>query len=118
MDSKKVYQSLGVVVLVLVLIATWLKSRYNLSHNYILFGVIVFGFMMFSFDRLAVWFVAKWMLFGRFLGNINAGVILSLVYVVLVLPISLLQRLSNKSGKNTKSNWEDADNELNFRNPW
>lgn len=118
MDSRKVYQSAGLVVLVLVLLATWLKSRYNLSHNYVLYGVVVFGLILFSVDRFTVLFVDKWMQFGRLLGNINAGIILSLVYIVLVLPISLLQKISDKVKSSDHSNWDEAEDKLNFRNPW
>jgi len=118
MKEKKVYRTLGIVLLVFVLIAVWLKWRYDLQHNYILYGVCGVGFILLSFDTLAKLFVRNWMALGRLLGNINASIILSVVFIVLLVPLALIKKLTAKKTVNSDSNWAQTEEEYNFNNPW
>lgn len=115
-DHNKI---IGVVILVLVLVATWIKHKYQLPHNYFLFGVLAAGAVLYSSDTLGKLFAKYWMAFGKFLGDINAKIILSVMFFLLLTPIALLKKLVSTKSMQQKSTWTDCKGEeVDFTKPW
>lgn len=119
MKKQDTYKVVGIVLLVLMFIALWAKQRYALEHNYLYFLVLAVGILLYTFEGLAKLFVKYWMKLGKLLGDINARIILSVLFLVVVIPVALLKKLS--SGKATKrdSNWDTNNDEvMDFTKPW
>jgi hypothetical protein len=100
-------------------IALRVKQRYNIEHNYFFFLVLGFGILLYTFDSLAELFVKYWMKLGKFLGDINARVILSVIFFTLLIPIALIRKLSSVKFTKRTSSWESVEGEtIDFTKPW
>lgn len=113
------YKINGVVILVLVLLASLINQKYALAHNYVLFGVLSFGLILYSSDTIGKRFAKYWMAFGKLLGDINAKIILSVMFLVMLTPIALLKKLISTKSLAKKSTWTDCkEGEVDFTKPW
>ena len=102
-----------------MIISTWVKQRYALAHNYFFFVVVALGVILYTFQALANFFVKYWMKFGKFLGDINARVILSVIFFTLLIPIALIRKLSTRKGQALSSSWAVIQEEQSdFNKPW
>jgi len=102
-----------------MLIATWAKQRYALTHNYFFFVVVALGVLLYTFEGLANFFVKYWMKLGKFLGDINARVILSVIFFILLIPIALIRKLSTRKRQALSSSWEEIkEDQSDFNKPW
>jgi hypothetical protein len=113
------YKTVGVVIIAFVFIATLIKYKLALGHNYILYGVLIFGIILFSSEKLASLFVKWWMRLGKFMGDINSKIILTVLFLLIVSPTAFLRRLFTKEQTKRKSSWEDVTQEKSdFKKPW
>ena len=113
------YKINGVFILVLVLLASLINQKYELTHNYFLFGVLSFGLILYSSDTIGKGFAKYWMAFGKLLGDINAKIILSVMFFVLLTPIALLKKLISTKSLDKKSTRTDCkEREVDFTKPW
>lgn len=102
-----------------MLITTWAKQRYALTHNYFFFVVVALGVLLYTFEGLANFFVKYWMKLGKFLGDINARVILSVIFFILLIPIALIRKLSTRKRQALSSSWEEIkEDQSDFNKPW
>ena len=119
LKKQDTYKVVGVVLLVLMFIALRVKQRYNIEHNYFFFLVLGFGILLYTFDSLAELFVKYWMKLGKFLGDINARVILSVIFLMLLTPIALIRKLSTQKEQALSSSWTMIEEDLSdFSKPW
>lgn len=79
-------------------------------------GVIALLFLLFALvaPKLLEPVEAAWMAFARVLGAINTRIIMGLLYVIFIVPLSLIFRLFGRDemkrrwvGGGSPSNWED-----------
>ena len=100
-------------------LALWAKQRYLLEHNYLYFIVLALGILLYTFESLANLFVKYWMKLGKILGDINARIILTLLFVFVLIPIALLKKLSSIKVDKRDSTWEaTTDDVMDFTKPW
>lgn len=109
------YKNIGVVLLVLFSIA------YFTQNKYVFWGTLVFGITTMSSEKLAILFSDNWMKFGKFLGDINARIILTVFFLFIMNPVALLKNIFGAKAKELENtNWQEIDDneKLNFKNPW
>lgn len=108
------YKIVGVVILVLFTLGYFFEIKW---FTYV--GLFI-GVASFSFEGFAIKFADLWMKFGKLLGNFNAGIILSVLFLFLLTPISFLKRLfEKKPSKDSNTSWVEVENDLvNFDKPW
>jgi hypothetical protein len=70
--------------------------------------------------RLAVSFAEIWKYLTRKLGNVNATIILSIFYILIIIPVSLLSKLLTKRVKVFDSTWISSisKKEIDFTKPY
>jgi xanthine/uracil permease len=82
-------------VLIVIALALWWRGRVGRAE--ILAGIgsalLLFGLLQ---PRLLKWPSAAWWKFSRILGYVNARIILTLMFSLLLVPVSLLWRLIGK----------------------
>jgi len=112
--KKQHYKNIGVVLLVLFAIA------YFTQNKYVFWGTLCFGILMMSSEKLAIIFSDYWMKFGKFLGDINARIILTIFFLFIINPVSILKKLFGaKDAQNKATNWQEVKEQtINFKNPW
>ncbi len=102
-----------------MMMATWVKQRYALAHNYFFFIVVTLGVLLYTFQGLANFFVKYWMKWGKFLGDINARIILSAIFLLLLTPIALIRKLSTRKEQALSSSWAVIEeDQSDFSKPW
>lgn len=108
------YKNIGVVLLVLFAIA------YFTQNKYVFWGTFTFGVILMSSEKLAILFSDTWMKFGKFLGDINARIILTFFFLFIINPVALLKKIfGTKEAQTDNSNWKEVQEEsVNFKNPW
>lgn len=106
------YKIVGVVVLVLM-------GLFFFTHkNWIAYLAFSIGVLSYSFEWFAKQFADKWMKFGKFLGDINATILLTFFFMVFLLPLSILRRFFVKK-ETLNSTWINVKEEkINFNKPW
>ena len=87
---------------------------------YMIYTVLAIGLICVFSEKLAGYVSKGWMAFGMFLGKINSTILLSLVFILMLTPLALLKRLTEKkSGEDQYGNWSSSENEtVNFEKPW
>lgn len=119
MRKQDTYKAAGIVLLVLLLLSFWAKEYYKLDHNYLTLVVLAFAVVLYTFEGAAILFVKYWMKFGKLLGDINAKIILSLLFVLILVPVALLKKITAVKTEETLSNWKSISNEaVDFTKPW
>jgi len=86
--------SVGAVLIVIALLLWW-RGRVGRAE---ILGAIGIGLLFFGFvqPRLLKWPSAAWWRFASVLAYVNARILLTLLFVVLLVPVSLLWRLIGK----------------------
>lgn len=119
MKKQDTYKVVGVVLLVLMFVTFWTKQRYNIQHNYFYFLVLGLGILLYTFEGLAELFVHYWMKLGKLLGDINARIILSVLFFVVLIPLTFLKKLSLGKISERSSSWKSIEGEtIDFTKPW
>ncbi len=105
-------------ILVIVIGFTLIGMFFSLP--WMVYTVVGIGFVCVVSETIAGYVAKGWMVFGRTLGNINAVVLLTLVFVLMVIPLSFLQRIFGKKEERPEhSNWQPVDTaKLDFTKPW
>ena len=109
--KQDTYKIVGVVILSLLGLGVFF------SLNYLLYVALGLGVLAYSSEWFASRFAQAWMQLGKWLGRINGTIILSVFFILILLPLSLLKRLFTKNGNNL-TNWIKADSDINFEKPW
>lgn len=113
MTKKQVYTTNLVIIIGFLLIGFWKDWYWSYAVSALVMLVSVVHF------NLAKLVTQLWMMVGKTLGNINAKVLLSLFYFILLLPIAWIKKLFGKKvSVQTNSNWKISSNEINFNNPF
>jgi hypothetical protein len=112
MKDKPHYKNVGAVLLVLMTIAFLYKI------TYLFLGTLVLGIVLFSFEKLAILFSDSWMKLGKFLGDINSRIVLSIFFLLILSPMALLKKIFNANKKEGHSTWVEESEEVNFTKPW
>lgn len=109
---KKTYKTIGVLVLGLVILSLFFQRS---SFAY---AAVVIGILSYSSERMANLISDGWMHLGKLLGKINAGIILTVLFLFVVLPIALLKRIFGAKKIMANSTWSDLEESIQFKNPW
>ena len=122
--KRNTYQDLLVIVVGFCIIGLLIYFRAKASWApkaiYVVYGAIGLG-LIGIFSKRAAELIAKgWQMFGRGLGAVNAFILLTVIFFLLVTPLSLLQKItSGRSEENDASNWQLAESEsTDFTKPW
>lgn len=59
-----------------------------------------------------------WMTIGRTLGWINTKILLTIFFIIVIIPISLIHRLFKRKSDFFAGKWKDAEPGTNFAEPW
>jgi Saxitoxin biosynthesis operon protein SxtJ len=118
-SRRKQLEALAAIALLFVLIARWEKSWYTL---YVAAVILVMGVLWRGFAEILRRY---WMKLGKGLGVISGTILLTLVYILAVLPLSFFARRSGKFSirlkPGGKSNFKDRAHryeEKDFLHPW
>ena len=119
MKSQSSNRSFGILFfLVFLILGLWpLKNNENLNSFFVLISVIFLLLGLFN-SKLLTPLNKIWIKFGELLGAIIAPIIMSLVFFIILTPISLIVRISGKDLlrlkliKNEKSYWITRDKKL------
>lgn len=90
----------------LVIVVGLLVLYFVFDSIYLLYAALTVGVLSVLFPSLGRLIFRTWMAIGQFLGRINGSILLSIVFFMLLFPISILYRLFNKDAmqlKNTKT---------------
>lgn len=112
MKEKQHFKNVGVVILVLLSIAFLYKI------SYLFWGTVALGVVLFSFEKLAILFSKYWMKFGKLLGDINSRVVLSIFFVLILVPVAFLKRIFSSNKKASQSTWVEESQKIDFTKPW
>ena len=97
MKREKVLETILVLVLAAVFFSWWFNNNYLLGIAFILGGIGLF----------IPWLAGKihwcWDKFSYYLGQVMSKVILTVIYVVVLLPLALFVKLTGKSGIRVKA---------------
>ncbi|MGQ9920983.1 MAG: SxtJ family membrane protein [Desulfobacca sp.] len=83
----KTYETMAVLTLVSLLAGLWC------GQPLLLYLAAVLLFLVLFVKKLAVWLAWGWLRLAQFLGNVNAKVILTLIFYLILTPLALLYRL-------------------------
>jgi Saxitoxin biosynthesis operon protein SxtJ len=116
---RRQLEALGAVVLLFLLLARWQRSWYIV---YAAIAILVTGILWREFaEKLRHY----WMGLGKALGFVSGKILLTLVFVLLVIPISLIARRSGKLSirlkAGGKTNFKDRNHLYegeDLKNPW
>jgi len=113
------YKNVGVVILVLLFAGTYPQIEKGSDPKCFFLGVLCFGALMYIFEPLAKLFSNYWMKLGKLMGNINSRIILSIFFIIFLLPMALLKKVFTKKENDESSAWLTIEAEKhNFKNPW
>lgn len=111
MKLKEIYTGNIAVVIVILLFHYWTKIP---SLFWIAVGILV---LTLSSEKVARLFAVAVQAIFKFVGNINAKIILTIFYFLILTPIATLKRILSRNG-NANSNWIEMKNEYNFKDMW
>lgn len=113
MEEKEVYKTNGVLILALLAIYLFLFYRHEKQVVELLIAALFLSSIQLLYFKLAYYIAFGWMQLGKGLGYINSKILLSIVFLVVVVPIGILKR---KKKSATSSNWLQSDvKEVDFR---
>lgn len=112
MKRESHYKNVGVVLMALFVIAVLFGI------NSLFWGAAIFGALLFSFESLAILFSKYWMKIGKLLGEINSRIILSVFFVLILAPLSLLKRMFSSFTNEKSSTWVEENSSVDFTKPW
>lgn len=118
-SRRKQLEALGAIALLLVLVARWQRSWY---YVYAAAAILLAGL---AWKEFAEVLRRYWMKLGEALGFVTGKVLLTIVYILIVLPLSFFARRSGKlsirlkGGAKTNFKYRaHVYGEEDFRNPW
>ncbi len=106
MEDKDVYKTNAVLILALLAFFSFFLIRHDKLIYELLYTAIALSVIQLLFFKLSYYIAYGWMQFGKALGFINSKLILSLVFILILLPIGLLKR---KTIPNKDTNWKQPD---------
>jgi hypothetical protein len=106
------YKIAGIVVLVLSALAFLYQNKM------LFYGTLGFAILLYSFEAFAVFFAKWWMKLGKFLGDVNSRIILSIFFLFILTPVALLKKLVSYKRLEGKSSWQNAGAEVDLTKPW
>jgi hypothetical protein len=116
---RKQLEALGAVVLLFLLLARWQRSWYMV---YAAIAILVTGVLWRAFAEKLRYY---WMGLGKALGFVSGKILLTLVFLLLVIPISIIARRSGKLSirlkAEGKTNFRDRNHLYvgeDLKNPW
>ena len=119
MKLSATYQSILVICVGFLLLYLWL------GHLWLLYIGLGVGVVSLLSHRVAELMVRGWEMLGRALGYVNSRIILSLIYVLIVLPMALFYRASRQKTLQMRrsggSYWVTRDHPYrrqDLENPW
>ena len=121
MTRRKQIESIAAIVLLFLLIARW---QHKWLYVYIAAGLVLLSSCI---PAVARWLSVGWMKIGKAIGAVMGRVLLAVVFIVIVIPVSIIARWNKKlhiqiklkPGKQT--NFEQRDHlysEADFKDPW
>lgn len=110
--EQNIYKDILVLVLGFVIIGLIFKL------DWMVYSIVALGVFCAFVPIVATYVQKGWMAFGKFLGAINATILLSIIFFLLLTPLSFLKRLT--SGKTEdETGWLKSENrEVDFTKPW
>lgn len=105
MDQKDNSKVILVIVVGFLVIAYFLGSGENPKHNWangLTITATIIGLAHVLSPTLGSYIVKGWNMVGFVLGWINTRILLSLVFYIVVFPISLIYRMTNKNSLQRK----------------
>lgn len=94
-NNSKVYQT--ILVLVTALVTCYFIFK---QHNVVFLKAALILALIGIFSlTVAKWIHIGWMKFAQVLGTINSYILMSIIFYIILLPIALLYRLTNKSAR-------------------
>ncbi len=112
------YKVFGVFITVAYLIiSVWIYSIEYVLANWHIFGVImIFMALTTLMAPLALKpFYHIWMLIGKWLGIANTFIVFTLIYFIIITPISIFRKIFKQKELSSNSNWETTHNQtVNF----
>jgi|SRR5690606_20057711 len=112
MNIKEIY--VGNIAVASALIIAF----YIFNNNYILFSALIILILTLLSEKLAKWIATNFNRLFKAIGHINATIILSIFYFLILTPIALIKQFFS-SKKQTKSYWiENTSKSINYTDPW
>jgi hypothetical protein len=108
---KKVYIDILIMIVGFVAIG-WLTGSYVF---YYIGGVIA---LLATIPLLAKLMVRYWRLLGKAIGFVTSRVWLTLFYFLFITPFAFFYRLIRKKNSFSAGTWLDAEEEVDFTQPW
>ncbi len=119
MTRRKRIESIAAILLLLLLIGRWQRSW---AYVYAAGCVLLVSF---AWPGAARWLSAGWMQLGKAIGAVMGRVLLSIIFLVIVIPVAIIARWRNKLHIRLKpgsqTNFEERDHlysEADLREPW
>jgi hypothetical protein len=113
MTKEKIYITNIVLAAGLIIFSLLLKIQWLI---YIGLAILVLSALS---KLLAEWIAKSWLALGKLLGAINSKIILSLFFILILVPTSLLRKILSKSTSNKQSSWQVQKKEdFDFTKPW
>lgn len=113
MTKEKTYITNIVLASGLIIISLLFKIQWLV---YVAIAVLVLTALS---KTIAEWIALAWMGFGKVLGKINSTIILSIFFLCILFPTSVLKKILSKTKKKETSKWIDINSEqINFFKPW
>jgi hypothetical protein len=112
--QKDIYQ-LYILILGIVIFLVW-KSIITINPIYFI-PLFIIPLISEKVTEVIVYPIFQ---LGKVFSKIQKLIVLSIVYFVIILPISLVYKLSNLKKEESNTNWKVVDNkkEINFKNLW
>lgn len=112
MNARNVYVTNSIIVLGFTVFYFFTKN--NL---FLLPATLVLLCSLINF-KIAEKIANMWMLVGKKIGGFNARIMLSVLFIVLITPISLLRKLKRPKQDSYQSNWKAAADTIDFTRPF
>jgi len=110
MNLRKIYTDIFIIVAGFAV----LGFLSGFVYLYIVSGAVL---LLSVHPRMAYCISHYWKKFGKALGWVNSRILLSIFFVLFITPTALLYRMRNKK-TSPSSNWQNAENEVDFTKPW
>jgi large-conductance mechanosensitive channel len=114
MRPKDIYQ-LYILVIGIIMFLAW-KSIIS-AHPIFFIPLFIIPLISEKVTELLIYPIFQ---LGKVLSIVQKFIVLSIVYFVIILPISLIYKLSNQKKHKSQTNWKivDDNKEINFKNLW
>jgi hypothetical protein len=119
-EERNKYQDLLVIVVGFSLIGLLMLKGYDKPHGiYFIYAALGLGVVGIFSETVTTYVTKGWQKFGMLLGKINATVLLSVIFILMMIPMAVLKRIfSGKEESGQSSNWTEAEPAMDFTKPW